>query len=80
MTLANIPDSASAHRPLLWDGHHAGVSDDGVEPTAALQKRVGTNPNAGQEWEVKLLAAYPHETNAQAVRARLDFERDLRFG
>ena len=28
----------------------------------------------------QLLAAYPHETDAQAVRARLDLERDLRFG
>jgi para-nitrobenzyl esterase len=27
-----------------------------------------------------LLAAYPHATDAQAIRARLDFERDLRFG
>ncbi len=27
-----------------------------------------------------LLAAYPHTTDAEAVRARLDFERDLRFG
>jgi para-nitrobenzyl esterase len=27
-----------------------------------------------------LLAAYPHATDAEAVRARLDFERDLRFG
>jgi len=26
------------------------------------------------------LAAYPHATDADAVRARLDFERDLRFG
>ena len=28
----------------------------------------------------QLLAAYPHKTDAEAVRARLDFERDLRFG
>ena len=28
----------------------------------------------------QLLAAYPHETDAQAVRARLDLEHDLRFG
>jgi para-nitrobenzyl esterase len=27
-----------------------------------------------------LLAAYPHATDAEAVRARLGFERDLRFG
>jgi para-nitrobenzyl esterase len=27
-----------------------------------------------------LLAAYPHSSDAEAVRARLDFERDLRFG
>jgi para-nitrobenzyl esterase len=27
-----------------------------------------------------LLAAYPHATDAEAVRGRLDFERDLRFG
>ena len=27
-----------------------------------------------------LLAPYPHTTDAEAVRARLDFERDLRFG
>jgi para-nitrobenzyl esterase len=27
-----------------------------------------------------LLAAYPHKTDADAVKARLDFERDLRFG
>ncbi|MGH7023140.1 MAG: carboxylesterase/lipase family protein [Caulobacteraceae bacterium] len=28
----------------------------------------------------RLLAPYPHATDAQAVTARLDFERDLRFG
>ncbi len=28
----------------------------------------------------QLLAAYPHQTDAAALRARLDFERDLRFG
>ena len=27
-----------------------------------------------------LLASYPHRTDGEAVRARLDFERDLRFG
>jgi para-nitrobenzyl esterase len=27
-----------------------------------------------------LLAGYPHATDAEAVRGRLDFERDLRFG
>ena len=28
----------------------------------------------------QLYAGYPHATDAEAVRARLDFERDLRFG
>jgi para-nitrobenzyl esterase len=28
----------------------------------------------------QLLAAYPHTTDVEAVRARLNFERDLRFG
>jgi len=28
----------------------------------------------------QLLAPYPHATDAEAVKARLDFERDLRFG
>jgi para-nitrobenzyl esterase len=28
----------------------------------------------------QLLSPYPHKTDAEAIRARLDFERDLRFG
>ena len=40
---------------------------------ADITKRWGVLPPA-------LLAPYPHTTDAQAVRARLDFERDLRFG
>ncbi len=40
---------------------------------AGIAKRWGALPP-------QLLAAYPHATDAEAVRARLDFERDLRFG
>jgi para-nitrobenzyl esterase len=40
---------------------------------ADITKRWGVLPPA-------LLAPYPHTTDAEAVRARLDFERDLRFG
>ncbi len=40
---------------------------------ADIAKRWGALPP-------QLLAAYPHATDAQARRARLDFERDLRFG
>lgn len=40
---------------------------------ADIAKRWGALPP-------QLLAAYPHRTDAEAVRARLDFERDLRFG
>jgi para-nitrobenzyl esterase len=41
--------------------------------TADIAKRWGPLPQ-------QLLAAYPHATDEEAVRARLDFERDLRFG
>jgi para-nitrobenzyl esterase len=40
---------------------------------AGIARQFGPLPPA-------LLAAYPHDTDAKAVRARLDFERDLRFG
>ena len=40
---------------------------------ADIAKRWGALPP-------QLLSAYPHTTDAEAVRARLDFERDLRFG
>src|SRR5471030_2645734 len=40
---------------------------------ADITKRWGVLPPA-------LSAPYPHTTDAEAVRARLDFERDLRFG
>jgi len=41
--------------------------------TADIAKRWGPLPQ-------QLLAAYPHDTDEKAVKARLDFERDLRFG
>jgi para-nitrobenzyl esterase len=40
---------------------------------ADIERRFGTLPPT-------LMAAYPHATDAQAQQARLDFERDLRFG
>jgi para-nitrobenzyl esterase len=41
--------------------------------TADIAKRWGPLPQ-------QLLAAYPHATDEEAAKARLDFERDLRFG
>jgi para-nitrobenzyl esterase len=41
--------------------------------TSDIAKRWGPLPQ-------QLLTAYPHATDEEAVKARLDFERDLRFG
>ncbi|MFT3789599.1 MAG: carboxylesterase family protein [Rudaea sp.] len=48
-----------------------GVTAKGFE--ADIEKTFGVLPSP-------LMTAYPHATDAQAKRARLDFERDLRFG
>lgn len=40
---------------------------------ADIQRRFGSLP-------APLMSAYPHQTDAQARQARLDLERDLRFG
>jgi len=52
-------------------------------PDLATVKAATFDADIAKRWGAlppPLLAAYPHATDAEAVRARLDFERDLRFG
>ena len=52
-------------------------------PGLATVKAATFDADIARQWgplPPLLLAAYPHASDAEAVRARLDFERDLRFG
>jgi para-nitrobenzyl esterase len=52
-------------------------------PDLASVKAATFDADIAKQWgplPARLLAAYPHTSDAEALRARLDFERDLRFG
>jgi para-nitrobenzyl esterase len=68
-----------AHVPILvgWNAEEARSLTDLSQVKAAsfaedIRKTFGPLPSA-------LIDAYPHANDAQAVQARVDFERDLRF-